>query len=320
MLAASIRTSTSSGPGVGTGTSSRTRPGSASRLRIARIVSTAGRSCHGPVAGRWANASPGFGFPPMPSRPARRDDDRDGAGSLLRPGRPRSSSRSSCEPPAERRVAHRRGGLQHLPAPLRGRLRRPAHGQRHVGALAGAARGDGARRRGVRGIAQLLPARAGGARDLRLPLPRPRAPGPRRGAPARPRARPPGDDRPLEPLLHDVARARRARRRPLGRRRDRRGERARVAVPVQGEHRPRQARGRARRGRARRGRVRPPGGVPEHGRAASRSRSRTSSAVRELTRRLRGAASSSTRPASPRTRSSSRSASPSYARPLARRS
>ena len=41
MDAASIRTSTSSGPGVGTGTSSSVRPGPDSRLRMARIVSTA---------------------------------------------------------------------------------------------------------------------------------------------------------------------------------------------------------------------------------------------------------------------------------------
>ena len=46
MLAASIRTRTSSGPGVGTGTSSSTSPGSGPRFRTARIVSTAGRSCH----------------------------------------------------------------------------------------------------------------------------------------------------------------------------------------------------------------------------------------------------------------------------------
>ncbi len=39
--AASIRTSTSSGPGVGTGTSSSVSPGPDSRLRMARIVSTA---------------------------------------------------------------------------------------------------------------------------------------------------------------------------------------------------------------------------------------------------------------------------------------
>src|SRR5262245_26383476 len=45
--AASIRTSTSSGPGVGTGTSSSVRPGADSRLRMARIVSTARSSCHG---------------------------------------------------------------------------------------------------------------------------------------------------------------------------------------------------------------------------------------------------------------------------------
>ena len=44
MDAASIRTSTSSGPGVGTGTSSSVRPGADSRLRMARIVSTADRS------------------------------------------------------------------------------------------------------------------------------------------------------------------------------------------------------------------------------------------------------------------------------------
>ena len=46
MLAASMRTRTSSGPGVGTGSSSRTSPGSEPRLRTARIVSTARRSCH----------------------------------------------------------------------------------------------------------------------------------------------------------------------------------------------------------------------------------------------------------------------------------
>src|SRR5215471_16537067 len=47
MDAASIRTSTSSGPGDGTGTSSSVRPGADSRLRMARIVSTALRFWHG---------------------------------------------------------------------------------------------------------------------------------------------------------------------------------------------------------------------------------------------------------------------------------
>ena len=94
----------------------------------------------------------------------------------------------------------------------------------------------------------------------------PSPPGTRRGAPARARARPAGDDRPVEPLLHDVARARGACRRTLGRRRRRRGNRTAVAVPVQRQHRPRPARGGARSGRTRRGRLRTPGGVPEHGR------------------------------------------------------
>ena len=86
----------------------------------------------------------------------------------------------SPRPSARRRS---RGRLQHFPASLRRRLRRPAHRQRHVGALAGAARGDGARRRGVCGLAQLLPARGGDARRVRLAAPHSDPPGPRRRAP-----------------------------------------------------------------------------------------------------------------------------------------
>ncbi len=77
-----------------------------------------------------------------------------------------------------------RGRLQHVPPALRRRLRRPADRQRHLGALAGAARGDGAGRRVVRRLAQLLPSRAGDARRLRLAAPDPHPPGTGRRAPA----------------------------------------------------------------------------------------------------------------------------------------
>ena len=70
MDAASIRTSTSSGPGVGTGTSSSVSPGADSRLRMARIVSTAGPSCHGRTGRRAAIRSR-----PCRSRPSPSQDD-----------------------------------------------------------------------------------------------------------------------------------------------------------------------------------------------------------------------------------------------------
>ena len=160
----------------------------------------------------------------------------------------------------------RGGGLEHVPAPLRRRLRRSAHGQRHVRDVAGAARCDGARRRGLRRLAQLLPARGRHARRVRLPAPDPDPPGPRRRASAGERPRRARLGRPLQPLLHDLTGSRRARRRRLARRVRAGGERPGVDVPVQGQHRPRRARARAARGRPRADRVRPPGGVPEHGR------------------------------------------------------
>ena len=129
--------------------------------------------------------------------------------------------------------------LQHLPAPLRGRLHRPVDRQRHLRALTGAAGRDGARRRGLRGLAQLLPPRAGGRRRLRLPPHDPDPPGPRRRAPAGEAARPAGPARALEPLLHHLARACRAGGRHLGRRLDPGGGRPDLDPPVQGQRRPR---------------------------------------------------------------------------------
>ena len=87
---------------------------------------------------------------------------------MLRPwarlrGRSRSSSRSRSSTPERPTRGARRGRLQHVPAPFGGRLHRPPHRQRHVRDLAGAVGRDGARRRGVRRVAELLPARGGGA-------------------------------------------------------------------------------------------------------------------------------------------------------------
>ncbi len=62
------------------------------------------------------------------------------------PGRYRPWSRS-LSPARPARADDRRSGPQHVPASGRGRLHRPAHRQRHLGALSGAACHDGVRRR-----------------------------------------------------------------------------------------------------------------------------------------------------------------------------
>ena len=131
---------------------------------------------------------------------------------------------ADCAPARAAPSSARRGRIQHLPAPVGRRLHRPPHRQRHLGALPGATSGDGARRRVLRRLAQLLPPRASGARPLRLPPRNPGASGTRRGAPAFTSARPSRSARALEPVLHDLARARRAPRRSLAGRRLRRGE------------------------------------------------------------------------------------------------
>src|SRR5581483_5596665 len=253
-LAASTWTSTSVGPGSGIGTRSSARPGSAARLRIAHIVSTAER-----IAGVWERAI--RSSPDVRPEDRAEDERRAAAAALQGEGRRADQARD----PRGAAPRDRRGRLQHVPPALRRRVHRPPHRQRHVRDVAGAARGDGARRRGVCRVAELLPPRPVDARRLRVAPPRADAPGTRRRAPACARARRAGTARALEPLLHDLARPRGARRRDLDRRLDPGGVRPDVPAPVQGEHRRREA-ARADHARGPRAdRVRAPGGVPEHG-------------------------------------------------------
>ncbi len=140
-------------------------------------------------------------------------------------------------------AGHRRGGLQHLPAALRGRLHRPADRQRHQRDERPAVGRHDAGRRGLRRQPQLLPPRSGDPAALRLPLHRPDPPGPRRRTPAVAHPDQARRLRARQHVLHHDAAAPGAGRRHLRRRDRARGPRPDRREPVQGQRRPRRARG-----------------------------------------------------------------------------
>ena len=102
----------------------------------------------------------------------------------------------------EREVADPRGRLQHLPAAQRGRVHRPAHRLRHQRHERPPVGRHDARRRGLRRQPQLLPPRGGRPADLRLQAPGAHPPGPRRRAPAQPDAHQAGRRGARQHVLH----------------------------------------------------------------------------------------------------------------------
>ena len=147
----------------------------AERTRELRAAERAYR----PVRRCAPRAGPHRRAPHLTIRPAPRATDRPLEDQMTEPRR-----RSWAEPfkikmveplkmttREEREVRHPRGRLQHVPAPQRGRLHRPAHRLRHHRDERPPVGRHDAGRRGLRRQPQLLPPRGGGPGDLRLQVP-----------------------------------------------------------------------------------------------------------------------------------------------------
>jgi len=136
----------------------------------------------------------------------------------------------------------RRRRLQHLSPPLRGRLHRPSDRLRHECHVGPPMGRDDAGRRGVCGLAQLLPAGRGGAPPLWIRAPDSDPPGAGGRASPVPHPDPSRRPHPGEHVLHDHPAASGTGRRNLSRCDHRRGPRPPVRTPLQGQCRSRQAR------------------------------------------------------------------------------
>ena len=137
------------------------------------------------------------------------------------------------------------GGLQPLPAALRAGPDRPRDRLRRLGAVGNPVGRHARLRRVLLGLALVPPLRRGRALAHRTPPRHPLPPGPRSRAPA---VRRRGATRPGRARQHPVRnhpRQRRGRRRRGPRPPDRGQPRSLRPLPLQGQHRPRRARGRA---------------------------------------------------------------------------